>query len=762
MREITIEYDCVIIGAGLSGMCAAITAARQGMKTALIQDRSIPGGNASKEIRVPLVGARWTNFLYARETGLIEEILLNNLYHNSSWNFEGWNLQMVSALKQEPNLDVFYNTPVTEIAMGKNRLLSVSGWTIGSELKRTFIAPYFCDSTGDGTIAVMAGASFMWGEDAKSEYHEKNAPEIAEKRVMGCSIHFHTIDCGKPAPFVKPEWVTIALEKEDFGVYRPVEREFIREKGGFWWIEWGGEEDVIHGIEKITDKLEQIVLSIWDFLKNKSDIKDSITHYELDWIGSVTSKRESRRFHGDHVLTQTEIDNQYPFEDAVAYGGWGFDDHPKGGFYGEIPSYHWAIKGPYNIPLRSLYTKDVENLFLAGRNISATHIALANTRVMLTCAQLGEAVGMAAALCFKGGLTPRQLSRKEHVSSLQQALLKIDHHLHAIPFDDDQMLIPKSISTSSDLLLGDMTQGMYPIGKAAARLWQFPLETEYLKTVLIPCDAAEETTVTATLFLGASNHSTYPEKELAQMDVKIKPGKRMELMLPWDIKLPRKGWYFIEIKENPLITFYGIPSPPVGIAGYTPKLFDPIRPNDYFTWESVSGNYLEVEKDDSYTPEALKEPVKEIHIAESAYAFSLEPPQNIYTGENLINSYNRPYDLPYLWISEPLKEGEVPWVELTFEKPVSYKEINILFDSMLSFHFSQSYVGYDTNVIPTLVKDYAIYAKNGEEYQEIARIEGNHQRQNRFLLEGKTTSFRFEFYSTNGIERIQVYSIQVF
>ena len=762
MKEFTIDYDFVVIGAGLSGICAAITAARQGMKTALIQDRSVPGGNASKEIRVPLVGARWTNFLYARETGIIEEILLNNLYHNSTWNFEGWNLQMVSALKQEPNLDVFYNTPVTEISMENNKLQSVSAWTIGTELKRTFRAPYFCDSTGDGTIAVLAGSQFMWGEESKSDYQEAYASNNPENRVMGCSIHFHTIDSGKSAPFVKPDWVTMDLEREDFGVYRPVEREFVREKGGFWWIEWGGEEDVIHDLEKITDKLEQIVLSIWDFLKNKSEVKVSISNYELDWIGSVTSKRESRRFYGDHVLTQTEIDNQYPFEDAVAYGGWGFDDHPKGGFYGEIPSYHWAIKGPYSIPLRSLYTRDVTNLFLAGRNISTTHIALANTRVMLTCAQLGEAVGMAAVKCYEQQITPRQLSQKKNVTSLQQALLKADHHLHAVPYDDPSMLVPDSISTSSELLLGSMTKGMYPLKTISSRLWQFPLITGSLNSTFLPCDVSQETEVCAILHQGAENHSTYPEKEIAKIRVKINPGIKQNLMLPWNLKQLKKGWYFIEIKENPSVDFYGIPSPPVGVAGYTPKLADPIRPNAYFSWESISANYLEVEKDDTFTPDSLKEAVKEVNISECGYAFSLDPPQNVYSGENLVNPYNRPYDLPYLWISEPINEDEFSWVELSFNKPVSYKEITILFDSMLSFHFSQSYVGYDKNVIPTLVKDYAVFAKKGDTYKEIARIEENHQRQNRLFLEGETTGFRFEFYQTNGIDRIQVYSIRIF
>jgi len=176
---------------------------------------------------------------------------------------------------------------------------------------------------------------------------------------------------------------------------------------------------------------------------------------ELDWVGTLPGKRETRRFEGDHILSQSDIEQQRPFEDAVACGGWGFDHHPKDGFFDRhSPSFHVYHPGPYNIPLRSLYSRKVTNLFLAGRNISATHYGLSSTRVMLTCAQLGEAVGTAAAVALRHNLLPRQLLPSSKVAQVQTALLKGDHHLYNVPYRDEKDLGQSATVTASSVLRG--------------------------------------------------------------------------------------------------------------------------------------------------------------------------------------------------------------------------------------------------------------------------------------------------------------------
>jgi hypothetical protein len=224
---------------------------------------------------------------------------------------------------------------------------------------------------------------------------------------MGCSLQFRAKDVGIAIPFQKPEWVQFTFNEEDFGPYRPIQS-FRRDHGGYWWIEWGALYDPVHDTNRIKDELIQVVYAMWDYLKNRSDMKDYLSTFVLDWVGTVPGKRESRRLLGEHLLTQVDIDANRPFEDAIAYGGWGYDDHPSTGIFGEKPTtYHVFHDGPYNVPLRSLYSCKVDNLFFAGRNISATHVAIATTRVMLTCGQLGEAVGAAAAACCKSSVCRR-------------------------------------------------------------------------------------------------------------------------------------------------------------------------------------------------------------------------------------------------------------------------------------------------------------------------------------------------------------------
>ena len=352
MKHENHEVDFVVVGGGLAGICAAVAAARGGANTALVQDRPVLGGNAGKEIRVPPVGATGSNYLYCRETGLIEEMQLTNLYENPTGNHERWDLVLRTLAEEQEHLECYLDTVVQNVKTDKDsgRLTSVTGFTLGSELYREFSAPFFADCTGDGTVAVLAGAGYRIGKDAKSDFGETMAPDYAEPGGMGMSIQMHAAETSKTIVFRKPKWVDLELSEEDFGPFRPLCGEFLRENGGFWWLEWGGDLDTVHEGSTAKAQIQKIVYAVWDYLKNKSAIKDDIATFDLDWVGSIPGKRESRRILGDHILTQSDIDSCREFEDAVAYGGWGYDDHPGEGFFADRASYHIAHAEPYNIP----------------------------------------------------------------------------------------------------------------------------------------------------------------------------------------------------------------------------------------------------------------------------------------------------------------------------------------------------------------------------------------------------------------------------
>lgn len=731
-------------------MCAAITSARAGVTTALVQDRPVLGGNAGKEIRVTPVGADNCNFLYSRETGLIEEIMLNNLHENPNFSYEGFDIVLTNFIKAEPKLTCFFNTSIFEVDIdpATNQLINVKGYTSGSETWHTFTSPFFADCTGDATVGALAGAPFRIGIEAKDEFGESMCEETEQKYCMGGTVQFHTIDTGLPKPFLKPKWVSLDLNEEDFGPTRPVNKDFFRNSGGYWWIELGGDLDTVHDTEKIRESTTEIVFATWDYLKNKSPLKESIANYELDWVAPIAGKRESRRLEGDYILSMGDIENQKHFKDAIAFGGWGFDHHPPGGFFDNVNgSYHVYHAAPYNIPLRCLYSRHTNNLFMAGRNISASHYALSSTRVMFTTAQLGEAVGVAAAVCIKEKQLPRQIVQDKFIEKVQNDLIKNDHHLHnwpiALPYD----IAPNArISASSTLSSPDVTTSFKTELLKEDKMLLFPVVTEHLEGVVLNLDASNNTVLQVELFHGPETNSTFPTNLLWSGNVSIEKGESQWINIPLACAISHPGWHFLVVKSNSNIALH-IGDANVGTSNYSLRPEDPIRPDPSSKW---------------HTGKAALYAGGEFQ--NEAICFQLQPSQPVYRPENIVNQFSRPTNQPNMWASESTDFSDPEWIELSWDTFRSPKQIHLIFDSMLDFHFNQRWGGYKNNVLPSIVKHYRLWAFDSKgEKTMIAEIKNNYQRLCKHHCELKEVkSIRLEILATNGLNRAHVYAIRVF
>lgn len=426
MKDRRDEYDLIVAGGGLAGICAAIAAARHGCSVALIQDRPVLGGNSSSEIRVNVGGASHS-FRNARETGIIEELLIEDRHRNpfpmvNAHISSIWDMILWEWVTREENLDLYLNTSARKALMEGDRIVGVRASQLGTEEEFEFRARIVIDATGDGAVAFDAGAEYRMGREARSEFNESLAPEKADSYTLGSSIMFRTRDMGRPVEFEPPSWAYDFPTDEDLPF-----RNHGRISGGFWWIEFGGMLDTIKDNERIRDELWKLVFGVWDHIKNHGD--HGAENYALEWVGSIPGKRESRRFMGDYILTQNDVEEAVLFEDRVAYGGWPIDLHPPKGIYeAGKPANFKRLKQPYSIPYRCLYSRNVENLMMAGRNISVTHVALGTTRLMATCAVIGQAAGTAAYLCGKYDTTPRGIY-EDHIRELQQLLLKDDCYI---------------------------------------------------------------------------------------------------------------------------------------------------------------------------------------------------------------------------------------------------------------------------------------------------------------------------------------------
>jgi len=429
-RRIEHEADLCVVGGGMAGICAALAASRRGAKVVLMHERPVFGGNASSEIGVRICGAdRNAAIPHMRETGILEELRLANLYRNPHGNIFLWDLVLFEAVRFAPDLVSLLNCSCVDAETDGARIVSVTGWQQTTQTWHTVKAKIFADCSGDSILAPLTGAAHRMGRESRDEFGESIAPEKADGKTMGMSCGWFGRDTGEPREFKPLPWAQQFSSCDDFPwgaqnhkylVYTP------------WWNELGGEGHSIHDTEELRDELLKNSLGLWAHIKNDCVHSEAARNWDLYKVQFLPGKRESRRYEGAHILTQNDIEAEGRFHDTVAYGGWTMDDHHPAGFesfakYGKPPTVHHPAPSPYGIPYRCLYSRNIENLMFAGRNASCSHAAMSSTRVIGTACSMGQALGTAAALAVDRGCDPAGVNA--YIGELQQMLLVDDAYL---------------------------------------------------------------------------------------------------------------------------------------------------------------------------------------------------------------------------------------------------------------------------------------------------------------------------------------------
>jgi hypothetical protein len=438
-------YDLVVVGGGPAGMGAALAAARNGIKVVLVQDRPVLGGNSSSEIEIPPMGYIGKPPDRRNVTGITEE-----LFPPQGWNNFADSKKMEAIVRAEDNISLFLNTRVMDVNMrSRSSIASVIAINVHTGQRMRFTASLFADTTGHGWIGYYAGAEYRMGQEARSEFNESLAPVNAGTRTMGNSLYKAVFaERSAPVPFVCPDWAyqwTTSSDFEPVGshvrtkmIVRPENfdqpsrgkgRNPANDMNGAishaWWVEYGGMEDIIEDAEHIRDELLRISLGLWNYAKNHNPAtRDKNAQRELVWLNYVPGVRESRRLVGDYIMTQKDYDERIVHDDTVAFTDWGPDVHHPEGFWVRGNDCIHVYQGRRtSIPYRTLYSRNIENLFMAGRCHSATHVAFGGTRVMRPCCAMGQAVGTAAAIATRRRTTPRGVYQK-HIHELQETLVK--------------------------------------------------------------------------------------------------------------------------------------------------------------------------------------------------------------------------------------------------------------------------------------------------------------------------------------------------
>jgi hypothetical protein len=699
LNIVEIDAGLVIVGGGLSGVCAAIAAARNGVKTVLVQDRPVLGGNASSEVRLWVLGATshmGNNNRWSREGGILNEMLEENLYRNRQGNALIFDTILLEKCREERNLTLLLNTAAFDVDKSDPDTISaIHAFCPQNSTRYLLRAPLFCDASGDGLVGFMAGAAFRMGAESKEEFGEGFAPDAEYGQLLGHSMYFSTKDVGVPVKFVAPGWALKDITKI------PRYRQFNTNMQGcnFWWLEYGGRLDTIHQTEEIKWELWKVVYGVWDYIKNSGNFPEAET-MTLEWVGTIPGKRESRRFEGDYILRQQDLVEQREFDDVVAHGGWAVDLHPADGVYSEKSGCtQWHAKGVYGIPWRCYYSRNITNLFLAGRIISASHVAFGSTRVMATCAAGAQAVGTAAALCLEQDCLPADLSSGERLRELQVRLQRDGQFLPGkVLADSADLAMQATASASSRLILSEL-----PPNKAWVRLdsnWAMlvPLAAGTRPVVSFEVTAEQTGALRVELRRSEKSGNFTPEELVEAIEIPFSEGES-RIAARFAVPVTKVGYHFIKLCEDPSVRVRVSDMRLTGVLAVTTAFNKAVAKSS--VQEPPEG--IGIDRFEFWLPKRRPEGRN--------LAMTFEPPIDQFGPANVIGGPSRPVDAPNAWVADPADPH--PELHLDWDAPVALVRVRIEFDPDWDHPMESVLMTHPEEVVPFMVKDFDLIDDGG-------------------------------------------------
>ncbi len=730
LKSIPLDCDLVVGGGGLSGVCAAIAAARAGLKVILLQDRPVLGGNGSSEVRLWILGATshmGNNNRWAREGGIIDEFMVENVHRNREGNPVFVDALLLEMVQREPNITLLLNTVIYDLEKSDaDTIRSVRAFNPQNSTEYILTAPLFCDATGDGIIGFLAGAAFRMGAESKAEFDEGMAPGDEFGELLGHSLYFYSRDTGRPVKFTPPSFALIDITKI------PRYKDFSAAEQGckLWWVEYGGRMDTVHDTEDIKWELWKVIYGVWNHIKNSGRFPEAET-MTLEWVGTLAGKRESRRFEGDHMLTQRELVEQISHHDDVSYGGWAIDLHPADGVYSPIDGctqYH--AKGVYPIPYRTLYSRNIKNLFLAGRIISASHVAYGSTRVMATCGHNAAPVGLAAALCKKYSALPRDIAAGPYLAELQRELIKRGQYIPGVALNDPADLAPKAkLTATTTLALASLpASGKYRRLDASWAM-MIPVIPGPAPRVTYQVRASAATTVRVELRLSSKPGNHTPDTTLATRKIAIQSGDST-IELAFDATIENREYAFYIIHANPLVETAISDRRVTGILALTHEVNKAVAKSPVQTPPPGVG----VDTFEFWLPR--RRPNGE------NLACAIEPPVALFAAGNLVNGIDRPVASPNAWVADP--SDPAPAITLAWDRPQRIRRVALAFDTDFDHPMESVQMGHPESDMPFCVSNYTIRdATTGRALIEVA---GNHLTLREHVISEPvtTTSLRVE------------------
>jgi len=750
-RKEQIEADLVVTGGGMAGTCCAITAARSGIRVVLIQDRPVLGGNASSEVRLWILGATShmaNNNRWAREGGVIDEIMVENTYRNPEGNPVVFDTIMFEKAVQEPNITLLLNTAVFDLE--KKDADTIGAVCAFCSLNSTMYevhAPLFCDASGDGVLGFLSGAAFRMGAEGRAEFGEGFALAEEARELLGHSIYFYTQDTGHPVRFVPPSY---GLDRESVAQIARYRQFNLRDHGAqLWWIEYGGHLDTVHEAETIKWELWRVAYGIWDYFKNSGQFPEAET-MTLAWVGTIPGKRESRRFEGDYILTQQDIVEQCTHGDSVSFGGWALDLHPPDGVYSQKPgAEQWHAKGVYAIPYRCMYSRNIRNLFLTGRLLSASHVAFGSTRVMATCAHNGQVVGKAAALCTQEGILPAALSAPHRIQSLQTDLVRSGQYIPGFYLEDPEDLVRQAaITATSSLALATLPADGPSISLRHAWAMLLPVNKGPMPEMSFWVQTQVATTLQIELRTSSRLGNFTPDYTLATKKISLKPAQQEEkVTVSFDVDIDAPCYVFVCLMANEDVTVRCSQARVTGVLALTHQFDRKVAVSQVQQPPEGSGF-------DAFEFWLPKRRPKGHNLA-----CIIDPPLNVFGPRNVTNGMDRPFNGPNAWVADPMDHQ--PRLTLRWPTPQHISRVVLVFDTDLDHPMESVIMRHPERTMPFCVQHYRILKSHDT---VLGSCEDNHQTRNiwDFSTPIKTDCLEIEFLKSHGRVPAALFAIRCY
>jgi hypothetical protein len=556
-------------------------------------------------------------------------------------------------------------------------------------------------------------------------------------------MYFYSKDVGVPVKFVPPSWALDDITKI------PRYRQFHTNMQGcnFWWLEYGGRLDTIHQTEEIKWELWKVIYGVWNYFKNSGKFPEAET-MNLEWVGTIPGKRESRRFEGDYMIRQQDLVEQTDFDDVFSHGGWAVDLHPADGVYSELSGCtQWHSKGVYGIPYRCHYSKNITNLFLAGRIISATHVAFGSTRVMATCAAGGQGVGIAAALCHEQGLLPRDLASGERLRELQVRLERRGQFLPGREIvDQADLAASATVSASSQLKLGEIKANDQWMKLDSGWAMLLPLQSGPCPVFAYELKAEAPATLRVELRRARKRDNFTPDETLESLEIAV-PAGESHPEIRFEQVLDRAGYYFVQLCENPSVSVRLADHRFTGIVSVTNAF------NKAVAKSSVQSppDGIGIDTFEFWLPKRRP--------AGQNLALIIRPPLEEFGPANVTHGPARPTTAPNAWIADPADPQ--PELTLTWSQPVSIRRVIIEFDPDWDHPMESVLMTHPEEVVPFMVRDFDLLDEKGA---VLAGVRDNHSARRDFCFDSgvSTSRLRLRVHATHGapaaIFRLRVYS----